>query len=248
MIIYESKILQTFLVIVEQRVYIIYKESKKNAYSPFDLEEIAAVVMSPSNPMSAAFRMKDSKKFGRSHIIFQNQNMGLMIRFIQELEAYWLSVEFNDQLAVIIDGKPSTFNFKDIALEKQKGQNDGLVNCAAQRYLFKKKSGFGGFWRNMFSDDNWESHFYVLTNVGILVFEEENFGNPTRLIPLGKLTVAPVSQKQAGKPFAFRLTVDEEEEILLRAPDRSQFDTWMASIRKLIDELKKRPQNFRINT
>jgi len=47
----------------------------------------------------------------------------------------------------------------------------------------------------MFSDDNWESHFYVLTNVGILVFEEENFSNPTRLIPLGKLSVAPVSQK-----------------------------------------------------
>ena len=61
--------------------------------------------------------------------------------------------------------------------------------------MFKKKSGFGGFWRNMFSDDNWESHFYVLTNVGILVFEEENFSNPTRLIPLGKLSVAPVSQK-----------------------------------------------------
>jgi len=57
--------------------------------------------------------------------------MGLMIRFIQELEAYWLSVEFNDQLAVIIEGKPSTFNFQDIALEKQKEQNRGLVNCAA---------------------------------------------------------------------------------------------------------------------
>jgi len=82
MIIYESKILTTFFVIVEQKVYILYKESKMNAYPPFDIEEIAAVVMSPSNPMSAAFRMKDSKKFNRSHIIFQNQNMGLMIRFI----------------------------------------------------------------------------------------------------------------------------------------------------------------------
>ena len=73
----------------------------------------------------------------------------------------------------------------------------------------------------MFSEENWESNFYVLTNVGILVFEEENFSNPTRLIPLGKLSVAPVSQKTAGKPFAFKLVIDEtEEEILLRAPDR----------------------------
>lgn len=70
MIIFEAKILHTFLIVVDQRIYILYKESKMSAYAPFDLEEVAAVVMSPSNPMSAAFRMKDTKKFGRSHIIF----------------------------------------------------------------------------------------------------------------------------------------------------------------------------------
>jgi len=59
MLIYESKILHTYLIVVDQRVYILYKESKSSAYAPFDLEEIAAIVMSPSNPMSAAFRMKD---------------------------------------------------------------------------------------------------------------------------------------------------------------------------------------------
>ena len=64
------------------RVYILFKESLNNMYTPFDLEEIAAVIMSPSNPMSASFRMKDPARIGRSHVIFQNQNMGLMIRFI----------------------------------------------------------------------------------------------------------------------------------------------------------------------
>ena len=58
--------------------------------------------MSPSNPMSAAFKLKDHKKLGRSHIVFQNMNMGLMVRFIQELEAHWLSVEFSDQIAMTI--------------------------------------------------------------------------------------------------------------------------------------------------
>lgn len=86
----------------------------------------------------------------------------------------------------------------------------------------------------MFSEDNWESSFYVLTNVGILVFEEENFCNPTRLIPLGKLGVAPVAQKQAGRPYAFKLTIDEEEEMLMTAPDRPQFDTWINSLRHLV--------------
>ena len=44
--------------------------------------------------------------------------MGLMIRFIQELEAYWLSVEFNDQIAMVVDNKPISFNFKDLAVER----------------------------------------------------------------------------------------------------------------------------------
>lgn len=170
--------------------------------------------------------------------------MGLMIRFIQELEAYWLSVEFSDAIAMVVDRKPVSFNFRDIVLEKQREQNQGLVNCAAQGYLFKKKLGFVAFWKDMFSDDNWESSFYVLTNVGILVFEEENFSNPTRLIPLSKLGVAPESQKKAGKPFAFNLRIGDEEEILMRAPDRPQFDTWMNSLRDLIAQVKKKPKNF----
>ena len=57
--------------------------------------------------------------------------MGLMIRFIQELEAYWLSVEFSDAIAMVVDRKPVSFNFRDIVLEKQREQNQGLVNCAA---------------------------------------------------------------------------------------------------------------------
>jgi len=163
--------------------------------------------------------------------------MGLMIRFIQELEAHWLSVEFSDTIAMVVDRKPISFNFKDIVLEKQKEQNQGLVNCAAQGYLFKKKHGFVAFWKDMFDDDNWDSSFYVLTNVGILVFEDENFSNPTRLIPLNKLGVSPESQKKAGKPFAFNLKIGNDEELLLRAPDRPQFDIWMSSLRELLSQL-----------
>jgi len=44
------------------------------------------------------------------------------------------------------------------------------------------------------SGDVWESHFLVLTNVGILVFIGDNFLNPSRLIPLGKLKVERVKK------------------------------------------------------
>ena len=53
--------------------------------------------------------------------------------------------------------------------------------------MFKKKTEFFEYWKMLLNQDNWESNFYVLTNVGILVFEEDNFMNPTRLIPLGSL-------------------------------------------------------------
>ena len=59
MIIFDQRIITCVLAIVDQRVYILYKDTNGNLYTPFDLEELAAVVMSPSNPMSAAFRMKD---------------------------------------------------------------------------------------------------------------------------------------------------------------------------------------------
>ena len=72
------------------------------------------------------------------------------------------------------------------------------MNCAVQGYLFKKKTEFFEYWKMLLNQDNWESNFYVLTNVGILVFEEDNFMNPTRLIPLGSLGLQKLSKKAAG--------------------------------------------------
>ena len=94
--IYQKKIIDATLVIVDCKVYLLYKDSKRTIYTPFDLTELTSLVMSPSNPMSAAFKLKDQERLGRSHIVFQNLNMGLMVRFIQELDAYWLAVEFSD--------------------------------------------------------------------------------------------------------------------------------------------------------
>ena len=103
--------MEAILCFVDTKVYMIFKGNKTSIYWPFDLQELSAIVMSPSNPMSAAFKLKDQNKLGRSHIVFQNMNMGLMVRFIQELEAHWLSVEFSDQIAMTIDKKPVTFQF-----------------------------------------------------------------------------------------------------------------------------------------
>ena len=73
----------------------------------------------------------------------------------------------------------------------------------------------------LLDQDNWESHFYVLTNVGILVFEDDNFMNPTRLIPLGSLSLEKLTKKAAGgKNFGFKLKIGDDEEFMMRAPDQ----------------------------
>ena len=80
--IYHEKIQNAILAVIDTKVFLLFKESKSSIYRPFDLEELSAIVMSPSNPMSAAFKMKDQNKLKRSHIVFQNNNMGLLVRFI----------------------------------------------------------------------------------------------------------------------------------------------------------------------
>lgn len=61
------------LVIYNGKVFLVYGESKLTIYSPFDLlSEVKALVMSPSNPLSAAFHLKNDRQLQRSHVIFQS--------------------------------------------------------------------------------------------------------------------------------------------------------------------------------
>jgi len=70
--IFQNKVIASVMVIVDSEIYLFYKESNVTIYNPFKLEEIRALILSPSNPMSAAFHMKDPLRFNRSHIMFQN--------------------------------------------------------------------------------------------------------------------------------------------------------------------------------
>jgi hypothetical protein len=50
-------------------IFVLYREKKTLVQSPLKLEDLETVIMSPSLPTSAAFKLKDTKKHGRSHII-----------------------------------------------------------------------------------------------------------------------------------------------------------------------------------
>jgi len=57
--IFHDKIVEAVLTIVDMQVYFLFKSTKSSIYKPFELTELSAIVMSPSNPMSAAFKLKD---------------------------------------------------------------------------------------------------------------------------------------------------------------------------------------------
>jgi len=95
-----------------------------------------------------------------------------------------------------------------------------------QGYLFSKKNELMDYWRLLINDDLWEPNFYVLTNVGLLVFKDENFINPLKLIPLVNLSMIPVTKKVSNRDFLFKLRTASGEEMLLAAPDKNQFDKW----------------------
>ena len=69
------------MVILDKMVYFVYKESKCLVLDPLKLGQISALVMSPSQPMSAAFKLNDAQNMRRSHVIFQNFNMGILVRY-----------------------------------------------------------------------------------------------------------------------------------------------------------------------
>ncbi len=109
-----------------------------------------------------------------------------------------------------------------------------------QGYLFRYKKQFF----SMFSSDLWESLFFVLTNVGILVFADDNFLNPTRLIPLGKLKVSRVAKKFGKREHVFKLSLNEEEIWTLAAADRGTLDLWVQAISETIDYVARCPKEF----
>jgi hypothetical protein len=66
--------------------------------------------------------------------------------------------------------------------------------------------------------------FYVLTNVGLLVFDNKNLTKPSRVIPLFETRLVSGRSKQIDKrDHTFGLQLKSGELVLLAAPDRLVF-------------------------
>jgi len=106
-----------------------------------------------------------------------------------------------------IKEKPFMFCFDEITKSQQKEQtgSSGFINSAMQGYLAKQQPGG---WKSMFGSAKWDSDFYVLTNIGVLVFKDDNFLNPLTLYPLAMIKIEQMlGKKIGGKEHIFKLFV-----------------------------------------
>ena len=116
----DGEMFKCHLCIIDVMVFVLYREKKTLAQTPFKIEDLEEMIMSPSQPTSSAFKLKDTQKYGRSHCIFQSFSMGLLVRFFQELELYDLKVTFHDSFPMTVKDDPVAFNFDDITKSQQK--------------------------------------------------------------------------------------------------------------------------------
>lgn len=92
----------------------------------------------------------------------------------------------------------------------------------------------------MFAGDLWESLFFVLTNVGLLIFESDNYLNPSRLVPLQNLKIEKMTKKQLKtKDYGFKLTVGPEEIWTLATSDKISSEKWIDAINENFLKMRK---------
>eukprot|EP00352_Strombidinopsis_acuminata_P009078 CAMPEP_0176356632 /NCGR_PEP_ID=MMETSP0126-20121128/14155_1 /TAXON_ID=141414 ORGANISM="Strombidinopsis acuminatum, Strain SPMC142" /NCGR_SAMPLE_ID=MMETSP0126 /ASSEMBLY_ACC=CAM_ASM_000229 /LENGTH=166 /DNA_ID=CAMNT_0017709809 /DNA_START=569 /DNA_END=1069 /DNA_ORIENTATION=+ len=166
--------------------------------------------MSLNMPETAAYALKDNTGFDKSHIIFENYNMGLMLSFIQECGFGDITLEFKNSFPVThCDTKiiePFSFNF--ISDFKNIGKFTSAIETHVQGYLLKKAGTFSSFFGS-----SWDKNFYVLTNVGFICFEDKNYSEKTRYVKLVKLTIQEhKNQKIDGQNYVFTLNIDGTDE------------------------------------
>ena len=134
------------------------------------------------------------------------------------LKLHRLKVELEERLPITVNNKPMTFEFESIFSSRldPKTVSNNLFRCAMQGHLLKRRSAFSFF------KISWDSNFFILSNLGMLIFESENLFNPTKLIPLGQLSLKAHGHQIDNKNHVMTLSYGSEE-LFLAAPDKNTF-------------------------
>lgn len=85
--------------------------------------------------------------------------------------------------------------------------------------------------KRLFRKD-WKQGLYVLTNVGILAYDEPDDKRPSSLIPVIDTSLNEVPQTTYGRKYVFSLRTISEE-FIFAAVSQSDYSQWISCVKKL---------------
>lgn len=82
----------------------------------------------------------------------------------------------------------------------------------------------------------------MLTNVGMLVFDNKNLTKPSRVLPLHHIKLMTDRSRHVDKrDHTFALKLGSEEVVILAAPDRLALQAWCGALKTIIEAIRRKP-------
>jgi hypothetical protein len=106
-----------------------------------------------------------------------------------------------------------------------------FINSSAVGYLEKKSDSW-------FRD--WTEKFCVLTNVGLLYYDDPQ-KRPTNLIPTLDAKVVPVPEATYQRRWVFQIkSLGAQVDLILAARKQDDYEMWLAALEKVQKETEKK--------
>jgi hypothetical protein len=198
---YDGKKWYDSIIIIVDTIFIsLFQNTAGKFYSAFDLNYVESLILSETVPSFGAFELESdtANRLQTSHIIFDCDSVGLIIKYIQEMRQYGhldskigLKVTDNTLDYIIKATEKKYCSLPGLMREKlgKELENDtGTVRSSIEGKVFiRTVTSTNFFGSDVFS---WVEWFFVLTNVGLLQFSvEKGKEDWPKLIPLSVIYV-----------------------------------------------------------
>ena len=160
------------LVITDHVLITLYKSAgNQPVISPVKVNDIETLCLAESMPSAAALQFKQEveAKIGRSALIFESPNLGLLMRYLLEKD-YQTSIEFANQIDYKIGGFSETYFFSNMQ-ELRDAERDNFTNGVLRSTY---KTVIYELEQRMFKTNLWHSKIAVVSNIGIFIFTQED--------------------------------------------------------------------------
>ena len=99
-------------------------------------------------------------------------------------------------------------------------------------YIFKYSTGFFG--------SSFKEKLAVLTNVGLLYFNDPNDEQPKRIIPIYGSDIFKLPNTQFNRPYCFQIKTQKKDSFIFSTNSKEDLDDWIAELQKFGKEYEKK--------